>query len=169
MGLDVLIEAAALVQKALPEVMMLIAGTGHAEAELEARIAERKLEGHVRLLGFVAEDDLPLLYAAADLSVLPSLALEGFGLAIVESMAAGTPTVGTPVGGIPEVLRPFRPGLISADATPQALGETLTRLLTGAEPAPDPDDCRRYAARFGWDTVFPHILDVWRESGARMA
>jgi len=166
MGLDLLIGATALMQPRMPGVLTLIAGTGHAEAELSGLIADRGLGERVRLLGFVPESDLPLLYAAADVSVLPSVALEGFGLTIVESLASGTPAVGMPVGGMPEVLRPFHPDLVTAEATTEALADALAQLLSGETSAPDPDACRAYATRFGWDAVFPRILGAWRDAGA---
>jgi len=120
----------------------------------------------VCLIGFVAEEDLPLAYAAADVSVLPSVALEGFGLTIVESLAAGTPAVATPVGGMPEVLGPLQPSLLTQDATPAALASKLGAVLGGRCSVPDPVSCREYAMRFDWSAVFPRILHVWREAGA---
>lgn len=58
---------------------------------------------HARLLGFVADADLPALYRQATVFAFPSL-YEGFGLPIVEAMACGTPVVGSAVSSIPEVV-----------------------------------------------------------------
>lgn len=58
---------------------------------------------HTRLLGFVADADLPVLYRQATVFAFPSL-YEGFGLPIVEAMACGTPVVGSAVSSIPEVV-----------------------------------------------------------------
>ena len=64
----------------------------------------------MRLLGFVAEEDLPWLYRACDISIVPSVALEGFGLPTIESLAAGTPVLVTPIGGLPETVSELDPG-----------------------------------------------------------
>ena len=57
----------------------------------------------VRYLGYVAEKDLPGLYAKASLFVLPSLD-EGFGLPALEAMACGTPVIVSNCGALPEVV-----------------------------------------------------------------
>ena len=104
MGLEVLIEAMKRVVRAVPEALLLIAGKGRIEARLERQIEDAGLQRHVRLLGFVPDDDLPLAYRAADINVVPSLALEGFGLTAAEALAAGAPSMVTAVGGLPEVV-----------------------------------------------------------------
>src|SRR5207249_11624167 len=55
-------------------------------------------------LGFIPDETLPSYYHAADVFVLPTRELEGFGLVTVEALACGTPVLGTPVGATPEVL-----------------------------------------------------------------
>ena len=61
----------------------------------------------VHFLGHIPEENLPQMYQASDFFVLPTRKLEGFGLVILEAMASGTPVLGTPIGGIPEVIGPF--------------------------------------------------------------
>jgi len=58
----------------------------------------------VRFAGKVSDADLVGLYRSAALTVVPSTALEGFGLVVLESLACGTPVVATDVGGLPEAL-----------------------------------------------------------------
>ncbi len=129
MGLENLIDAMAEVRRAHPKALLLIGGKGPFAGELEARIAERGLSDTVRLLGFVPDDDLAAAYAAADISIVPTLTLEGFGLITVESLAAGTPVLGTPVGGTPEILRGLEPGLIFGDTTPAAIAAGIDSAL----------------------------------------
>jgi glycosyltransferase involved in cell wall biosynthesis len=72
------------------------------EAELRAHAGRRRLEGICQFVGHV---DAPAdLYGAADVTVLPSLVAEAFGRVIIESMACGTPAIGSRTGGVPEVL-----------------------------------------------------------------
>ncbi|MBA3672821.1 MAG: glycosyltransferase family 4 protein, partial [Gemmatimonadaceae bacterium] len=79
-GLGSLIQAAEVLRRLVPDVLVLIAGKGYLRAELEAHITSLGLEDTVRLLGFFPDADLPTAYRAADLTAVPSVALEGFGL-----------------------------------------------------------------------------------------
>lgn len=165
MGLDRLVEAIDVVRRAVPEVLLLVAGTGPMAAPLAAQIEALGLGDHVRLLGFVPEADLPAAYAAADLSVMPSLALEGFGLAAAESLAAGTPPLVTPVGGLPEVVHDLGAHLVFEGTEPEALARGLAEALRGDLPVPDAAACRAYAeARFGWPLAAERTAAVYRDA-----
>ena len=104
MGLENLVDAMVRVHAEVPDALCVVVGRGKLRDQLVARIARKNLQSHVQLLGFVPDEQLPFLYRAADLTVMPSLSLEGFGLSAVESLAAGTPVLVTPVGGLPEVV-----------------------------------------------------------------
>ena len=137
MGLDALLRAMARVRQAIPHVQLLIGGSGPLRSELEAQVKTLDLEGCVRFLGFVPEDVLPEYYRAADVFVLPTAQLEGFGLVTIEALASGTPVLGTPVGATAEILGRLDASLLAAgtDAEPLAAGiETLHRRFT-ADPA----------------------------------
>ena len=109
MGLDRLIAATDIVRRTVPEVQVMICGEGPLRSELEAQARAAALAGHVTFSGFVLDASLPLVYRAADLTVVPSESLEGFGLTTIESLAAGTPTLVTPVGGLPEAVAGLSP------------------------------------------------------------
>lgn len=125
MGLENLIRAMALLCGQNVDALLLIAGKGYLQPTLETLITERGLEENVRLLGFVPEAQLPVYLAAADLFVMPTEALEGFGLATIEALAVGLPVVGTPVGATPEILQGIDPGLLTESTTPEALAERI--------------------------------------------
>ncbi len=164
MGLHVLLDAVERVRGRHPDVLCLIAGRGPLAGELAAAVQARGLGGHVRLLGFVPDEQLPAAYRAADLSVVPTEAWEGFGLITVESLAAGTPVLVTPVGGLPEVVRPLAPDLVTAAATADALAERLDACLAGRADVPSAEQCRAYARRhFAWPAVAARVADVYRE------
>lgn len=165
MGLEHLVDAIDLVRRRHPDVLLLIGGRGILEAELRRRIAERNLEQHVRLAGFIADEQLPLAYRAADFSVVPTVALEGFGLIIIESLACGTPCLGTPVGGIPEVLGPFDPSLLVESTGAAALADRMETILSGRTVLPSEQACRAYTMeRFAWERVTQQVLRVFDET-----
>jgi glycosyltransferase involved in cell wall biosynthesis len=133
MGLTNLVEAMSSVCQQHPDALLLIAGKGYLRPTLEALIQRHQLENGVRLLGFVSEEELPIYLAAADLFVLPTESLEGFGLATIEALAAGIPVIGTPIGATPEILAPIDPDLLTRDASPEALAMSISSWLDRRE------------------------------------
>ena len=161
-GVDTLVEATAALRARVPDALVLVAGRGPLQAELEARIAALGLERHVRLVGFLPDDLLPSAYRAADLSVVPTAALEGFGLVTVESLAAGTPCVVTPVGGLTDVVAPFAPQLVAASAGAGDVADLLVRALRGDVALPAPAACESYArAHYDWPIVAERVRRVY--------
>jgi glycosyltransferase involved in cell wall biosynthesis len=137
MGLDALLRAMVRVRQTIPHVQLLIGGSGPLRSALEAQVKTLDLEACVRFLGFVPEGVLPEYYRAADVFVLPTAQLEGFGLVTIEALASGTPVLGTPVGATDEVLGRLDTSLLAkgTDAESLAVGiDALHRRFT-ADPA----------------------------------
>ena len=112
MGLENLIRAFHQSNILKQKAILLIGGRGPLEDHLKATVERFNLNKTVQFLGRIPENELPSIYQAADFFVLPTEKLEGFGLVIAESMASGTPVLGTPVGAIPEVIGQFDKRLI---------------------------------------------------------
>ena len=162
MGLTQLIGAVAALRQRVPDVLVLIAGAGPLDAELRTEVQRAGLEAHCRLVGFVPEEDLPAAYRAADLTVVPSVALEGYGLIVPESLAAGTPVLVTPVGGLPETVEGLSPGLVLEEASAAAIARGLADALTGALPLPSEDACRAFARQHNdWAVVAEQVKRVY--------
>lgn len=160
MGLDSLIEAVGALREALP-LMLVVGGQGPLRADLEARVNRMGLAGHVRFAGHIAEGDLPGYYQAADCFVLPTRALEGFGLVTVEALACGTPVLGTPVGATPEILTPLARELLTDDASPEALARGLRRVAPLCRDDAFRARCRVHAqTRYDWETAVDRIEDL---------
>ncbi|MBW4568919.1 MAG: glycosyltransferase family 4 protein [Tolypothrix carrinoi HA7290-LM1] len=161
MGLDKLLIAIATIKPRIPDVWLAIGGRGPLEAALKQQTAELGLDDHVQFLGFLPDEELPIAYQAADLSVMPSQSFEGFGLAIVESLACGTPVVCTPVGGMPEILEPFSPHLITDSIEVSAIAEKLEEVLLRKLPVPSREDCRQYAVtQFDWQKIATQVRSI---------
>lgn len=161
MGLDKLLNALVPVKTQVPNVWLAIAGKGPIRDNLERQVRELGLENDVKFLGFLPDELLPVAYQGADLTVVPSQSLEGFGLILLESLACGTPALCTPVGGMPEVLEPFCPFLITQSASETAIAERLIELLTGQISLPSRAACREYATdNFEWTTIAQKVQQV---------
>lgn len=163
MGLERLIDAMAFAVQRHPDVLLLIAGKGPEEVSLRERIVARGLADHVRLLGFVPDETLPLAYRASDCSIVPTIGLEGFGLIAAESLAAGTPSLVTPVGGLPEVVSPLSPSLVLSGAEVDQIAAGVLAWADGGLTLPEIEACRSYARRmFSWEAGITRLADAYR-------
>jgi glycosyltransferase involved in cell wall biosynthesis len=103
-NLQTIIAAYAQVSNRVSHDLVIVGGKHHTSSDtrLDAWINELNLVGRVHLLGTVPDSEMPHLYRMADLFVLPSLN-EGFGLALLEAMASGTPALASRCSSLPEV------------------------------------------------------------------
>lgn len=131
---------------------------------VRTRIDEAGLSAAVDLAGFVDADLLPALYSVADVLVVPSLE-EGFGMTAVEALAAGTPVVGTRVGGLPDAIDDGVTGRLVDPGDVDALANAIARWLDDANPA-TPERCRTTARTFSWSGVADQVDDVYGEVAA---
>ena len=127
-GYDVMLRALPAIIREVPAVQYLIIGTGDAayERQLKALAAQLGVADHVHFAGF-QEDVAPFL-AALSLYVHPAR-MEGFGIAVVEALAAGKAVVATRVGGLPEVVDHGRTGLLVNPDDPEDLSTAILSLL----------------------------------------
>jgi len=106
-GTHILIKAFAILKRIYEEDLTLLIvgrlGPKTYREYVEKLIRSLDLEGNVVMLGYVENEKLPILYNAADLTVVPSYS-EGGPLITPESLACGTPVIATDVGGNPEYL-----------------------------------------------------------------
>lgn len=146
-------------RRALP---LLIAGAqGWDGGELARRVASEPELANVRLLGHVADDDLPALYRSARALVYPSLA-EGFGLPVLEAMACGTPVVASRATSLPEVVGTAGRLLDPLDTA------AWTAVLAELAAAPEVPETERaavlaQAARFSWRRAAEETLELYQD------
>lgn len=115
---------------------LLVIGDGPLKGELEKASKDLPL----KLIGKVPNKKIPVYMAAADVFIMPSRE-EGFGRVAIEAMAAGTPVLATPVGGVPDVV-PDERFLSSYEKFP----ETLAKLL-------EDSDMKKQMSRAGLEFV----------------
>lgn len=148
MGLDVLLRAWA--ATSAPRGLLAIAGDGPERLPLEALAQELGISGEVRFLGRVDDETLRAWYRAADVSVVPSLALEGFGLVVLEALACGTPVIVSDTGGLPEAVAGLGGTCVVPAGDHPVLAHRLEQAKDATVPLPARDACRRHAERYTW-------------------
>lgn len=165
MGLDQLLQAMPAVIARCPDVLLLLGGQGPERVRLEQMVQDLNLGDHVRLLGFIPDAHLVQYYQAADLFVLPTIALEGFGLVTTEALACGLPVVGTPVGATPEILGRLDPRLITAGVSPEDLSRSIAAYLEeGGSWGLGPERLRAYVLEhYTWERHVDAVEAVARE------
>jgi len=131
----------------LPDMTLMIAGSGPMRTELERIAHDKGVSARVRFLGEIAHDALVDAYRAADIFVLAS-SREGWANVLLEAMASGTPVVATNVNGTPEVITDPGLGALVEERSAPALARTIRALR---EKAPDRAAVRAYAEQFSWD------------------
>jgi len=111
----------------LPDIQFAIAGIGPMEQEVKV-FAER--HKNVRLLGFVAPEKMPEIFAECSLLIIPSLAPEVFPMVILESFAHGRPVVASRIGGIPEMVTHDKTGLLVEAGNAGEFAHAIATLLS---------------------------------------
>lgn len=129
MGLENLIKAIAEIERPNADLLVIIGGDGPLRPSLDQLVRSLRLDSRVILKGFIPENELAAWYQCADLVVMPTYTLEGFGLVTIEALACGTPVLGTPVGATPEILAPVDPRLLSKGNDAHSIAEALTNIL----------------------------------------
>jgi phosphatidylinositol alpha-1,6-mannosyltransferase len=161
-GMDVLIEASARLAASgeHPGLVVAIAGSGRDRPRLERLVARRRAP--VRFLGRVDDDDLPDLYAVADVFALccrsrwGGLEQEGFGIVFLEAAAAGVPSVAGASGGAAEAVVDGVTGLVvDRPSDPDDVARAIGRLLTAPDLAAAQGAAarRRAAGEFAYDVL----------------
>jgi glycosyltransferase involved in cell wall biosynthesis len=162
-GVGELIAAMPAIVAAFPQATLGIAGTGELETVLRDQITALRLSDSVELLGRVSEGDLVARYQQADLVILPTQELEGFGLTTAEALACGTPVLGTPAGATPELLGAIDESLVAAGTAPHQIADAALVLLS--DRARLEKLARMSRARvdpaMGWQTVVKRHLEIY--------
>ncbi len=158
-GFNVLIDAAALLAKTLPDLVVVIAGDGDLRADLDAQVAESRLS-NVRLVGNRSQSDVAQLFAAADVVAVPSIRddagnVDGLPNSALEALATATPVVASMAGGLPQAIADGVNGRLVLERDAARLAQAIAELLS----APDRSRAMGAAARLrvirdnGWDRV----------------
>lgn len=127
-GHETLLRALPAVLEAAPDAVLLVVGSGPEEGALRQLAVELGVAGNVVWAGWRPPRELPGIYAALAVAVVPSIS-EGFGLAAAEASAHGRPVVASCAGGLREVVEDGVSGILAAPGDAGALAAAISRLL----------------------------------------
>ena len=164
-GVHTLIDAMGKVRRQVPGAHLVVAGRGSTDENLREQVRRKRLGAAVTFLGWLPEDELHALVAAADVAVVPSI-YEPFGMVALEAASVGTPLVVARTGGLAELVddhvtgRTFTPG--SSTELAHALADALldpresTRLARAA--------LIRVRRDFGWEAIAAQTQIVYQSA-----
>jgi glycosyltransferase involved in cell wall biosynthesis len=157
-----LLEAFALLPSSLRRRLMLVLvgkeGWGRTMTSLLRSFSK---EYRVLLTGYVKEEDLPCIYAAAQVLVFPSF-YEGFGLPVLEAMAAGCPVIASNTSALKEIVG--KAGMTLDPTSPaEDWSQSITRVLGSPELRSQLKESGfLQAAKYKWDDCASHTYQVFR-------
>ena len=153
-GIDILIQAIAEVKKTIPDIRCHIIGDGPELYKLKILSEKLKVAECVKFFGSIPYEEIPKYLWGVSVFVRPSRS-EGMGNSFVEALAAGLPIIGTPVGGITDIIEDGKTGLFSKPEDPRDLAEKILAVLRDSRLK---DRIRKAGRalvekRFGWDAI----------------
>jgi D-inositol-3-phosphate glycosyltransferase len=172
-GPDLAVRAFADAARRAPEamrdaVLLMVGGRSGPRGEavrpwLESVAAEEGVARRVRFLGPRAHEELPWVYSAADVFLMPSRS-ESFGLAALEAQACGVPVVAAGVGGLLSAVRHGVGGYLMEGRDPRSYGAALNAILSSNDLAGRMSRAGvTYAAGFPWDVTASRLIEVYGE------
>jgi len=128
-GPDILLRAFAQVREQLPEIHLTMAGEGELTPELKRIASELGVERDVDFVGFVPNQRIYSLLQQHHMMVMPSvMESESFGVAVLEASACARPVIASRVGGVSEVLKDGRTGLLLPAGDVETLAVAIIKL-----------------------------------------
>ena len=170
-GIHTMLEALVELVKRWPRLTYSLAGDGPEREEIQRAIENHGLNDHVRMLGWLSQDELWRVYGKAHVFLHPSELTrendqEGVPNSMLEAMASGLPVVATYHGGIPEAVTSGEDGYLVTERSPKHLAEALTALMS------NPGELERFSSnaaesvrrKFGFEDQICNLEDIYREA-----
>ena len=164
-GIYTMLDALPKILNSFPDARLVVAGQGGQSAQFDTDIAERGLSPAVMRAGWLSEDELKALIAAADVALVPSI-YEPFGLVALEAMALGTPVVAARTGGLADIVDNGRTGLTFAPGDPGELASAVVETLSDRRAARDRAELARteLPKRFNWRHIAEDTVAVYERA-----
>ncbi len=156
-GLDYLLRAIAQAKEKIPDIKLLVGGSGALLPEYKRMAKELGIAQNVEFLGFVPEDRLVEFYNKLDVFVLPSTSREqeGFGIVAVEALACGTPVIVTDVVGIGGSLRKDKHCSVTVNVNVCDISKKIRDVLNM------PNAKNEISREYNWESISKNISDIY--------
>ncbi len=158
----ILLNAFELLLEKVPNAILQL--SGHIDEDTKRKLIQSvssRTRMAIDMKGVVNDKDLPTLYRDATITVFPSIN-EPFGMVTVESLASGTPVVGTRSGATPEILTDPKIGVLfdHSDGA-EGLCDAMIRGIELAKDPATPARCRAFAEQYSWKVVGPRYEQMY--------
>jgi glycosyltransferase involved in cell wall biosynthesis len=160
-GLSMLIRA---LRHLDPSTTLVVVGGGNWLSHYTAVAEHAGIADRVIFAGILSEEELPLYYRGADLTVLPTYTeAEGFGMVLAEANACGRPVIGTNVGGIPSVIQDRYNGLLIEPGDLRGLVQAIRVILSDDKLAETlgNNGFEKISSEFTWDHAVKRTMKVY--------
>lgn len=157
-GIDILLKAATLYQR--EDILTLIAGEGVLLESLQKMAKELKLK-NVEFIGNQTQENLRKIYNISDVVVVPSRS-EAFGLVIIESLACGTPVIGSNVGGIPDIITP-KTGILFDENDYIGLAQNILNIINNKLIFDSKFIAQSTKDKYSQDKIIDNVIDVYKK------
>lgn len=143
----------------LTEFELIIIGHGPEEIELKKISAKYNVKERVKFLGSVPQDKLVYYYCLADMLILAS-SREGFPNVLLEAIACDTPIIATNVGGVPEIIKDKKIGIILHDRSSDSVVKAVRQVISYKR---EPGKIRDIAEMFSWEKTSEELYRIFKE------
>jgi len=162
-GIDILIEAFASLPDPLKK--LLIVGGNSVKDNQITRLKQKAEQlgviNQIDFIGTIPQDQLPIYYNAAELTVVPSY-YESFGLVALESMACGTPVIASRVGGLQDIVKHNKTGYLIPWRSPDSFAQQINTLLENKSLHNSMSiESISEASKMGWDKTVRNLLSLY--------
>lgn len=162
-GVDLLLDAFAIVSASQPDAELQIVGGGSSDEfrRVLSRVSKLRLSNRVKLPGVVEQPELPEIYSSAACIVAPSFH-ETFGLAVLEAASCGTPAIAADVDGLRSIVVDGETGFLIQERDPQLYAEKIIRVLENADLRNAlSESARKRAEALSWDNTAESLLKIY--------
>lgn len=160
-GIEYLIKA---VKSLSIDYKLLIIGDGSERANLENLSKQLGLKKNIQFLGQTENNKIPEYLSTADCFVLPSIS-EGFGIVILEAMAARVPVIATKVGGILDIIENNKTGILVESENSKEISEALLKLYSQPETANQlADNALHGLNKYNWKSIAEKVYDIYKSA-----
>ncbi len=166
-GVKYLIEALEIVNEKI-EANLTIVGEGSEKLNLKSLVKEKKLDDKVNFTGKVTQSQLEEFYRKCDIFVLPAVTdskgdTEGLGVVLIEAMSYKKPVIGSNLGGIIDIIKDGKTGLLVKEKDPKALAQAISQILENESLAQRlAETGYQYAQEhYGWDSIISQLKNLY--------